>query len=137
MTKPNKTKLLLYPILILVLAGLACGNGYRTTQKISGNSGKVRVQTNETNGTDSTEVELNEELENTRVIATVTLSVEAGSCRAILTGEDGTSLTLDAAAGSPAEVSGELVTDIFGEVTLQTEAQNAQNVDLTISFSVR
>jgi hypothetical protein len=91
----------------------------------------------EANGTDSTEVELNEDWSGVRVTSTVTFSVSAGSCRALISGEDGTSITLDASAGSPSEVYGDLVTDVFGEVTLETECQNAQNLDLTINFTSR
>lgn len=135
MTRPEKTYYLVLPILILALAALACGTGYRTTQKISGNSGEVRVRTNEANGIDSTSVEINEDWSRVRVTSTVTLSVDSGSCLVHLTGENGTSISLDASAGSPGEVYGDLVTDIFGEVDLQTDCQNAKNLDLTIFFA--
>lgn len=135
MTRPEKTYYLVLPILILALAALACGTGYRTTQKISGNSGEVRVRTNEANGIDSTSVEINEDWSQVRVTSTVTLSVGSGSCLVHLTGENGTSISLDASAGSPGEVYGDLVTDIFGEVDLQTDCQNAKNLDLTIFFA--
>ena len=135
MTRPKKTYYLILPILILTLAALACGTGYRTTQKITGNSGEVRVRMNEANGTDSTSVEINEDWSQIRVTSTVTLSVASGSCLVYLTGEDGTSISLDASAGSPGEVYGDLVTDVFGEVSLQTDCQDAQNLDLTIFFA--
>lgn len=135
MTRSKKVCYFILPILILALAALACGTGYRTTQKISGNSGEVRVRMNEANGTDSTSVEINEDWSRVRVTSTVSLSVDSGSCLAYLTGEDGTSISLDASAGSPGEVYGDLVTDVFGEVDLQTDCQNAQNLDLTIFFA--
>ena len=135
MTRHKKTKHLVLAILILALATLACGTGYTTTHKISGNSGEVRVRMKEANGTDSTSVEISEDWSRVRVSTTVTFGVETGSCLAYLSGEDGTSISLDASAGSPKEVYGSLVTDAFGEVDLQTDCQNAQNVDLTIYFS--
>jgi hypothetical protein len=128
---------LILPILALSLALLACSGGYSTTSKLSGNSGEVRVKTGEADGTDSTSVELNEDWMRDRVSATATLSVEAGSCRGTLVGEDGTSIVLDASAGSPAQVSGDLVTDGFGEVDFETSCKGAQNLDLLINFTLK
>jgi len=135
MNSPKKVYYLVLPILILALAALACGTGYTTTHKLSGNSGEVRIRMNEANGTDSTSAEISEDWSRVRVTATVTLSVDTGSCLAYVTGEDGTSINLNASAGSPGEVYGNLVTDSFGEVDLQTDCQNAQNLDLTIYFA--
>ena len=135
MTGKKRVLWLLLPILALLAAGLACGTGYRTSSKIVGNSGEVRVQMKEANGVDSTSVELNEDWSWDRVTATVTLRVSAGSCGATLTGNENTAINLQASAGSPAEMNGSLVTDGFGEVDLETNCQNAQDLDLTISFS--
>ncbi|MCJ7715370.1 MAG: hypothetical protein MUO54_02465 [Anaerolineales bacterium] len=123
--------------LVLGLAILACGTGYRTTSTSSGNSGDVRVRMNEADGTDTTSVELNEDFFHERVAVTATLSVESGSCLATLTGDDGTVISLNAAAGSPVEVYGDLVTDGFGEVNLVTDAQGATNVDLFLQFTLK
>ncbi len=124
-------------LVLIVLAGvtLACGAGYQTSSKILGNSGEVRVKMKDASGTNSTSVEINEDWWRERIAATVTLSVESGSCRATLSGEDGTLLILDAAAGSPAETYGELVTDGFGDVELQTDCQGGQNLEVLIAFS--
>jgi hypothetical protein len=137
MTRQKKTLYLILPILILSLAALACSGGTSTTQKLTGNSGEVRVKMKSADGTDTTSVELNEEFDNERVAVTATLSVESGSCLATLTGEDGTVITLNASAGSPAEAYGDLVTDVFGEVDLATDAQGASNVDLFIQFVLK
>ena len=53
--------------LVLGLAVLACGTGYRTTSKSSGNSGEVRVRMNEADGTDRTNLEINEDYNHNRV----------------------------------------------------------------------
>ncbi len=135
MTKNKKTSYLVLVMSVLALAALACGTGFTTTHKISGNSGEVRVRMNEANGTDSTSMEINEDWSRVRVSTTVTFSVESGSCLAYLTGEDGTAISLDTSAGSPTEVYGSLVTDGFGEIDLQTDCQNAQNLDLTVYFA--
>ena len=137
MSRRKRVLYLILPILALSLAILACSGGYSTTSKLSGNSGEVRVKTGEADGTDSTSVELNEDWMRDRVSATATLSVEAGSCRGTLVGEEGTSIVLDASAGSPAQVSGDLVTDGFGEVDFETNCQGVQNLDLLINFTLK
>lgn len=137
MTRQKRIYYLILPILALALAILACSGGYSTTSKLSGNSGEIRVKTAEADGTDSTSVELNEDWMRDRVFTTATLSVESGSCRGTLVGEDGTSIVLDTKAGSPAKVSGDLVTDGFGEVEFQTNCQGATNLELLIQFSLQ
>jgi hypothetical protein len=135
MTRSKRTLSLISAVLILALAALACGTGYQTSSKITGNTGEVRVKMNESNGVDTTSVEINEDWPRTSVSTTAILSMEAGSCLAYLTGEDGTSINLSAAAGSPDQVSGILVTDGFGEIEMQTDCQGAQNLEIAIAFS--
>jgi len=137
MTKQKRIYYLILPILALALAILACSGGYSTTSKISGNSGEVRVKTGAGDGIDTTSVELNEDWIRDRVSASVTFSVEAGSCRATLLGEENTRIEVTASAGNPGEASGYLETDGFGEVTLDTNCQGAQNLDLLIQFSLQ
>jgi hypothetical protein len=134
MTTKKKAYLLLLPILLLTLAALACGTGYQTSQKITGNSGEVRVRMKEANGTDSTSVEINEDWARVRVGATVILNVETGSCQAVVTDADGASISLSASPGSQGEAYANLMTDGFGEITLETDCQGAQNLDLMIIF---
>jgi hypothetical protein len=135
MTPQKRKANLLLVVLVLALAALACGTGYQTSKKIVGNSGEVRVRMKEASGASSTEVEINEDWFRERVTASVTLSLEAGSCQATLLGEEGTKIILNAAAGSPSKGNGNLVTDGFGEVTLETNCQGGQNMDLLIEFS--
>ena len=136
MTAKRQTTYLVLTVLILSLAALACGTGSQTTSKITGNSGEVRVRINETSGVNTTSVELNEDWFREQLAASVTFSLETGSCRASVIGEDGTQITVDAAAGSPGQASGQLITDGFGEVDLETNCQgSAQNLDVTIAFN--
>lgn len=137
MTRQKRVTYLILPILALALAALACSGGYSTTSKISGNSGEVRVKTGEADGSDSTSVELNEDWMRDRVFTTVSLSLEAGTCQAALIGEENTRIELNASAGSPAQASGYLVTDGFGEVDLETNCQGAQNLELLINFTLQ
>jgi hypothetical protein len=53
----------------------------------------------------------------------------------ILSGEENTALIMDVSAGSPAEVYGELVTDGFGGLDLNTDCQGAKDLEVTIDFT--
>ena len=135
MKKQKRTTYLILPILILTLAALACSGGTSTTHKLSGNSGEVRVRMKEVNGSETTSMEINEDWSRTRVGVSAILTVEAGSCQATVSGEDGTSISLRASAGSPGQSSGDLVTDGFGEISLLADCQGGTNLDLTVQFS--
>lgn len=125
------------PVLALLLVGLACGTGYRTSSSIYGESGKVRVQLKEADGEYTNSVEINEDWSWDRVSATVTFSVSEGSCQATLSGDENTLIVLSASAGNPGQSSGDLVTDSFGDVDLVTNCQAAKDLDLTIEFTRR
>jgi hypothetical protein len=126
---------LLLPILALVFAGLACGTGFSTSSTIYGLSGNVQAKMKEANGVYTNSIEINEDWSYDRFSATFTFSVGSGSCRATLSGDENTSIVLEAAEGSPSEVYGELVTDGFGEIDLETDCQDAQDLGLTINFT--
>lgn len=72
-----------------------------------------------------------------RVSLTASLLVETGSCQVTLIGQDGTLIRLSASADSPVEVFGDLVSDDFGEITLETATQGEKYVDLTLNFSLK
>ena len=134
--KSNKrAQYLISAVLILALASLACGSGYSTTSKISGNSGEVRVKLSSGDGQDTTSVEINEDWSYQLVTTTVSATTEAGSCRVALIGGENTAIVLDAAAGSPGQSYGDLVTDGFGEVSMQSECSGAENLEVTIAFT--
>lgn len=137
MTAIRRLYRLALPILILAIAALACGTGYKTSSTIYGLSGVVRVQIKEANGVYTNSVEINEDWSQERVSATVTLSVSTGSCRATLSGNENTSIILDVVAGSPTKAYGDLVTDSFGDVGLDTDCQDAQDLDLSIDFTLK
>lgn len=137
MTSRKRLNRLALPFLILVLAGLACGTGYRISSSIYGESGKVRVQLKEGDGVYTNSVEINEDWSWDRVSATVTFSVSEGSCLATLSGGENTSIVLNATAENTGEMSGDLVTDGFGDVELVTDCQEAKELDLTINFTRR
>lgn len=134
-----KTRRRLYwlalPILALMLAGLACGTGFSTKSTTYGLSGNVQAKLKEANGVYTNSLEINEDWSYDRFSATITLSVSTGSCRATLSGEENTSIILEAAEDSPAETYGELVTDGFGEIDLETDCQDAEGLELTLNFT--
>ena len=135
MTSRKRLYKLALPFLILLLASLACGTGYRTSSSLYGESGKVRVQLKEGDGVYTNSVEINEDWSWDRVSATVTFSVSEGSCQASLSGDENTSIVLNATAEAPSEMTGDLVTDSFGDVELVTDCTSAKDLDLTINFT--
>ena len=135
MTRDKRTLYILLPILALALAALACSGGTSTTHKLVGNSGETRIRMKEAEGSNTTSMEINEDWAYTSVNATVTLFVETGGCSATVSGENGTVIPISASAGTPNQVSGVLVTDGFGDVTLTTDSQGVTNLDLLIEFS--
>ena len=137
MTGKRRLYWLALPILVLAIAGLACGTGFSTSSTIYGLSGKVRANLKEADGVYNNSVEINEDWSRERIGATVSLSVSEGSCRATLSGEENTSIVIDVAADSPAEASGDLVIDSFGDVDLETDCQGAKGFDLTIDFTLK
>ena len=54
-----------------------------------------------------------------------------------MSGSDGTSISLHTSAGNPAQGFGSLVTDGFGEISLETDAQLAKNVEIKIDFTLK
>jgi hypothetical protein len=88
----------------------------------------------EADGTDSTSVEINEDWSRVNVTSTMVLSVESGNCQAVVTDGSGASVSLSASPGSPGDAYATLVTDGFGDVSLETNCQSAQNLDFLISF---
>ena len=135
MTARRRLYWLALPILALVIAGLACGTGFSTSSTVYGLSGNIRAKLKEGNDVYTNSLEINEDWSRVRINASVTASVAEGSCRATLTGEENTSITLDVAAGSPAEASGYLVTDGFGEIELEADCQEAKELDVLINFT--
>lgn len=130
----NKTKIVLAAVLV-VLVTLACGTGYRTTYKTSGNSGTIRVRMKEANGANQTKIEINEDYFRESVQIQAAFSVESGTCQAVLTGEEGSRVSLEASGGSPGQTQGQLITDGFGEIDLETNCQAGINLDLVIDFT--
>jgi len=123
------------PLMALVIASLACGTGYRTSSSITGLSGKSRIQMNSANGLNTNSLEINDDWSYTEVNATVTFSVSEGSCQATLTGNENTSIIVNATAGNPGQTAGILVTDGFGEVDMDTNCQDAKELDLLVEFT--
>ena len=135
MKSKKRALYLLSTVLILAVTTLACGAGTSTTHKIVGDSGEITVRFNSPDGQETTSVEINEDWSWQRVTTTVSATTEAGSCRIALIGDENTAVVLDAAAGSPGQSYGDLVTDGFGDITLQTECAGVENLEVMIAFT--
>lgn len=130
----NRIKIFLTAFLIVVVT-LACGTGYRTTSNIAGNSGTIRVRMKNADGANRTNIEINEDYFRESIQIQAAFSLESGSCQATLSGEDGSRISLVASGGNPGQTQGELITDGFGEVDLETNCQDGVNLDLVLEFN--
>jgi hypothetical protein len=137
MNPKRKLYRIILAALALLLVGLACGTGYSTSSKIYGQSGNVTVKLKTSEGTNYNSVEINEDWSWDRIDAKVILSVNEGSCQVTLSGEENTALVMNVSAGNPVETYGELVTDGFGELDLNTDCQGAKDLELQIDFTVK
>lgn len=135
MTERRRIYWLSLPFLALVLAVLACGTGFSTSTTIYGLSGRVRAQMKEANGVYTNSLEIDEDWIHARINASVSFSVSEGSCQATLSGGENSSITVSATADNPGEASGTLVTDAFGDVDLETDCQEAKELDLLVEFT--
>ena len=131
----KRTLYLISAVLILALVSLACGTGYSTTSKLSGNSGEVKVKLKSADGSNTNSVEINEDWSYARIAVTITATTETGSCSVSVSGGENTAINLNTAPGSPGQASGVLVTDGFGEVDLQTECAGAENLEVQFNFN--
>jgi hypothetical protein len=137
MSNKKRALYLISVVMILSLVTLACGTGYSTTSKLSGNSGEVKVSLKSADGANSNSVEINEDWSYAQIATTVTATTEAGSCAVSITGGENTAISLNTAAGSPGQASGVLVTDGFGEVDLQTNCAGAENLTVQFNFTLK
>jgi hypothetical protein len=70
------------------------------------------------------------------VTLTVNVKVTAGSYHAEFVGEEGGRLILDASPNNPGQGSVQLETDAFGEIDLEAQAQGAEDVEITLDYTL-
>jgi hypothetical protein len=129
--------------LALALLLVAC-EGYSQTGASSKmqsdmNGGDLAVRVRKASGTAEQDIELDDGGASGLILeADVTLSVEKGIFRIELLGEDGVvTLELEARDGAPASGHGQMVIDSFGDATYRVTAEEAENVEYTISWTYR
>ena len=128
-------------LLLVILALVACQSynqtGSSTSSQRDMNGGQERAGARKANGTATRQLE---ELPNPGgwLDADVTLSVEKGSFKIELLGEDDeVTLTLEARDGEAVSGSGSMAVDSFGEASYLVTAVEAENAEYTIVYAYR
>jgi len=128
-------------LLLLILALVACQSYNQTGSSTSShrdmNGGQEQAGARKANGTATRQLE---DLPNRGgwLDADVTLSVEKGSFKIELLGEDGeVTLTLEARDGEAVSGSGSMAVDSFGEASYRVTAVEAENAEYTIVYVYR
>ena len=126
---------------LLILALVACQSyteaGANTSSQRDMNGGQERAGAKKANGTSTKQLE---DLPNAGgwLDAEVTLSVEKGSFKIELLGEDDeVTLTLEARDGEAVSGSGAMAVDSFGEASYRITAVEAENAEYTIVYAYR
>jgi hypothetical protein len=132
----NKLKNWHFAILILLFAALACTTGYSTSHTVTGNQGQVVLKTKSADGSNQTGIEIDEDYEWITIPMTITITVDAGSYQATFVDHEENNVTLKALPDNPASIRTEMVTDGFGKIMLQSEANGAEGVIITIDYIV-
>lgn len=128
-------------LLLLILALVACQSysetGGSTSSQQDMNGGQEQAAARKANGTATRQIE---ELPNPGgwLDAEVTLSVDEGSFKIELLGEDDeVTLTLEARDGEAVSGSGSMAVDSFGEASYRVTAVEAENAAFTIVYAYR
>ena len=131
----------LFAIILLALVLVACegfsatGSSERANAGLFGGDVTVRYKT--ANGSISESIETEGEPEEV-LDAIVTLSVEKGTFRIELLGEDdAVTLVLEARDGQTVSGEGQMVIDSFSEANYRVTATEAENVEYTIQYEFR
>lgn len=128
-------------LVVLALFLTACEGysqtGARTSSQQGANGGNLTTKANKANGTLEEAIEI-EGGSGLILEADVTLSVEKGSFKIELLGEDGqVTLTLEARDGQAVSGHGQMVVDSFDEANYRVTATEAENVEYTIEYTFR
>jgi hypothetical protein len=129
--------------LVLSLVVAACGgggytqSGAKTTSHQSMGGGDVTVEISKANGTAKQDIE-DAGNPGVELEVDVTLAVGKGSYKIELLGKDDqVTLALEARDGETVSGHGQMVTDSFGEASYRVTADDAENVDYVLEYSVQ
>jgi hypothetical protein len=126
-------------LLALLLAGCEgyTETGARSSSQQGMSGGEESARANKANGTIEKEIEF-DGASGLILDADVTLSVEKGTFKIELIGEDDeVTLTLEARDGETVSGHGWMAVDSFGEANYRVTATEAENVEYTIEYTYR
>jgi hypothetical protein len=128
--------LMLLALLLTACEGYTESGGGSTSQQ-GMNGGRESGRANKANGSIEKEIEV-EGVSGLILDADVTLSVEKGTYKIELIGEDGeVTLALEASDGESVSGQGWMAVDTFGEANYRVTATEAENVEYTIEYTYR
>ena len=133
--KSQRNWKILLVVLCLLITILACGKGFTTTRTSTGDKGKVVLKLASLDGSDETQIEIDNNFTWDTLALEITVEVEAGSFQAEFIDDEGQSLIMNASAGQPATGKRNMVTDGLGKITLNSQGEGAQNATITIEYS--
>ena len=128
-------KILLAAALVLITI-LACGTGYTTTRTSTGDEGKVVLKLANLDGSDETQIEIDDSFSWDTLALKITVEVEGGSFQAEFIDDEGQVLQMKAAVGQPITGKRHMVTDGQGNITLNALGEGAESITITIEYSI-
>ena len=128
-------KILLAAALVLITI-LACGTGYTTTRTSTGDEGKVVLKLANLDGSDETQIEIDDSFSWDTLALEITVEVEGGSFQAEFIDDEGQVLQMKAAVGQPITGKRHMVTDGQGNITLNALGEGAESITITIEYSI-
>ena len=128
-------------LMLLALLLAACEgyteSGGRSTSQQGMNGGRESARANKANGSIEKEIEV-EGVSGLILDADVTLSVEKGTYKIELIGEEGeVTLALEASDGESVSGHGWMAVDSFGQANYRVTAKEAENVEYSIEYTYR
>jgi hypothetical protein len=127
--------------LLTLLLGACEGysqTGARTKSHQGMNGGDLSVKANKANGTAEQDIEVNAGYPGAILEADVTLTVEKGSFKIELLGKDDeVTLTLEARDGQTVSGHGRMFVDSLDEASYRVTANEAENVEYTIEYTLQ
>jgi hypothetical protein len=138
----ERSKVLFFAAVVLILAVLACGKGgnsysFSTTRTGSGNSGRIEIK-GDASGAVTDEFEVAENFPGATVDLEVAASVKEGSYTVEFLDADGSVvLSLDVKPGEPSRGGGAVTLNDAGEVEYTITAGEAEGILLAITYEIR
>jgi hypothetical protein len=134
MNSKKNWKFMLF-IFCLMIVIMACGTGYTTTRTSTGDEGSVVLKIADLNGSDETQVEIDDSFTWDTLLLEITVEVEAGNFQAEFIDDEGQLLQMNATEEKPGIGKRNMVTDGLGNIILRSHGDNAENITITIEYT--